>query len=32
MDHGRVQQVGTPDDLRRHPRNAFVAGFMNAPL
>ena len=32
MDHGRVQQVGTPDDLRRHPQNAFVAGFMNAPL
>jgi putative spermidine/putrescine transport system ATP-binding protein len=28
MDHGRVQQIGTPQALYRHPANRFVAGFI----
>ena len=28
MDHGRVQQVGTPLEIYRRPANAFVAGFI----
>jgi putative spermidine/putrescine transport system ATP-binding protein len=28
MNHGRVQQVGTPQALYRHPANRFVAGFI----
>jgi ABC-type Fe3+/spermidine/putrescine transport system ATPase subunit len=28
MEGGRIQQVGTPTDLGRHPRNVFVARFM----
>jgi multiple sugar transport system ATP-binding protein len=29
MDRGRIEQVGTYDDVYRHPKNAFVAGFLN---
>ncbi len=28
---GRVEQVGRPLDLYRHPHNAFVAGFLGSP-
>jgi putative spermidine/putrescine transport system ATP-binding protein len=28
MDHGRVQQIGTPQALYRRPANRFVAGFI----
>jgi putative spermidine/putrescine transport system ATP-binding protein len=28
MNHGRVQQVGTPQALYREPANRFVAGFI----
>ena len=28
MEGGRIQQVGTPTDLSRHPKNVFVARFM----
>ncbi|HET6765020.1 MAG TPA: ABC transporter ATP-binding protein [Longimicrobiaceae bacterium] len=28
LSHGRLQQVGTPEDLYAAPANAFVAGFL----
>jgi iron(III) transport system ATP-binding protein len=28
MSRGRVEQVGTPEDVYRHPASAFVAGFV----
>ena len=28
MDHGQVQQVGSPRELYEHPANAFVMGFV----
>jgi sn-glycerol 3-phosphate transport system ATP-binding protein len=28
---GRIEQVGTPDDLYNTPRTAFTAGFIGAP-
>ncbi|GAA0504869.1 ABC transporter ATP-binding protein [Paractinoplanes deccanensis] len=31
VDKGRLQQVGTPDELYRAPANRFVAGFMGSP-
>ena len=31
MDRGRLQQVGTPDEVYRLPRNLFVASFLGAP-
>ncbi|GID32311.1 ABC transporter ATP-binding protein [Paractinoplanes brasiliensis] len=31
LDKGRLQQVGTPDELYRVPANQFVAGFMGSP-
>ncbi len=31
LDKGRIQQVGTPTELYRHPANAFVAGFIGSP-
>ena len=30
MNHGRIVQVGTPEDIYEHPRNTFVAGFIGA--
>jgi len=27
MDHGTIRQVGTPDDIFRHPNSEFVARF-----
>ena len=29
MNHGRIEQVGTYEELYDEPRNAFVAGFLN---
>ena len=31
MDRGRLQQVGTPDEIYRLPGNLFVAGFVGSP-
>lgn len=31
MQNGLVQQIGTPDDIYRHPANLFVAGFIGTP-
>ncbi len=31
MNHGRVQQFGTPADLVDHPETAFVATFVGTP-
>lgn len=31
MDHGVLQQVGTPDDLYARPANLFVANFIGEP-
>ena len=31
LNHGVVQQVGTPDALYSEPRNRFVAGFIGSP-
>jgi iron(III) transport system ATP-binding protein len=28
MDHGRVQQVGTPEEIYHRPANRFVASFL----
>jgi len=29
MDHGRIEQVGTPEEIYETPKNIFVAGFLN---
>ncbi len=31
MNHGVLQQIGTPREVYDQPRNLFVAGFMGAP-
>jgi multiple sugar transport system ATP-binding protein len=31
LDHGSLQQVGTPDDVYDRPANLFVAQFMGSP-
>jgi len=31
LDRGRLQQVGTPDELYFMPANLFVAGFLGSP-
>jgi len=31
MEHGRVQQVGTPTEVFFKPRNTFVANFVGTP-
>jgi multiple sugar transport system ATP-binding protein len=31
MQGGRIQQLGTPDELYRRPVNRFVAGFIGSP-
>lgn len=28
MNHGKIEQLGTPTELYEHPRTAFVAGFL----
>jgi ABC-type sugar transport system ATPase subunit len=31
MNHGRLEQVGTPAELYEQPANVFVAGFIGSP-
>jgi len=31
MDHGLIQQVGTPQEVYSKPTNTFVAGFIGSP-
>lgn len=31
MDHGRIQQIGTPDEIYNRPANLFVATFLGTP-
>ena len=31
MHHGRIQQLGPPDEIYNDPRNMFVAGFIGSP-
>jgi multiple sugar transport system ATP-binding protein len=31
LNKGRIEQVGSPLELYRHPRNRFVAGFIGSP-
>ena len=31
MNHGMIEQVGTPLELYRNPKNLFVAGFIGSP-
>jgi multiple sugar transport system ATP-binding protein len=31
MNHGVIEQVGTPQELYHHPRTRFVAGFIGSP-
>ena len=31
MNHGVIEQVGTPYELYHHPRTRFVAGFIGSP-
>jgi sulfate transport system ATP-binding protein len=28
MNHGRIEQIGAPEDVYEHPANEFVMGFM----
>ncbi|WP_297435486.1 ABC transporter ATP-binding protein [Thermococcus sp.] len=31
INHGELQQVGTPEDVYDHPSNIFVGGFIGSP-
>ncbi len=31
MDKGKIQQIGTPDEIYADPANTFVAGFIGSP-
>lgn len=31
MNHGEIEQIGTPDDLYHRPASRFVAGFIGSP-
>ena len=31
MDHGEVQQIGSPEEIYRNPTNLFVAQFIGSP-
>jgi len=31
INHGELQQVGTPEDVYDHPSNMFVGGFIGSP-
>jgi multiple sugar transport system ATP-binding protein len=31
MNHGKIEQIGTPNDLYHHPATRFVAGFIGSP-
>ena len=31
MNHGRIRQLGTPEEIYNAPKNLFVAGFIGSP-
>lgn len=31
LNQGRIEQVGTPEEVYNHPANTFVAGFIGSP-
>lgn len=31
LNNGKIQQVGTPDEIYNNPQNTFVAGFIGSP-
>jgi multiple sugar transport system ATP-binding protein len=31
MNKGRIEQIGTPNELYHHPATRFVAGFIGSP-
>jgi len=31
MNHGRIEQIGTPNELYHKPATRFVAGFIGSP-
>src|SRR5205085_664956 len=31
MNFGRIEQLGTPNELYHHPKTRFVAGFIGSP-
>ncbi len=31
MNEGKIQQIGTPDEMYHQPRNKFIAGFIGNP-
>jgi multiple sugar transport system ATP-binding protein len=31
MNHGRIEQIGPPNELYHHPKTRFVAGFIGSP-
>ena len=31
VNHGTIQQIGSPDEVYNHPANLFVAGFIGTP-
>lgn len=31
LNNGKIQQVGTPDEIYNEPQNTFVAGFIGSP-
>ncbi|WP_333826395.1 ABC transporter ATP-binding protein [Pararhodobacter sp.] len=31
LEHGRVRQTGTPEEIYRHPNSTYVAGMLGAP-
>ncbi|MBC6428693.1 MAG: sn-glycerol-3-phosphate ABC transporter ATP-binding protein UgpC [Cellvibrionales bacterium] len=31
LNAGRIEQIGTPDDIYKHPQNIFAAEFMGTP-
>jgi multiple sugar transport system ATP-binding protein len=31
MHHGRIEQIGAPQELYHHPKTRFVAGFIGSP-
>ena len=32
MNHGHIQQLGTPEEIHDDPKNLFVAGFIGSPV
>lgn len=31
LNHGKIEQIGTPDEIYSNPNNLFVAGFLGSP-